>query len=256
MLNDKMVIFVKIENTNKMKRLSTIKTLIVFTITILTVFSAQGQSETEKAKTIAKEVITAMGGVENYNNTHFIQWDFGKRTLFWDKWTGDVRVENPEKSQVILVNINTLNGKAYENGSLVEDEKKNKKLLKQAKNWWINDSYWLVMPWKLQDPGVTLKHVKVAALPNGKKADILQLTFESVGVTPNNKYWVYVNQEDHLIKQWEFFKNFNDAEPKFSKPWDNYKKAGNILLSYNRSDFGPKNVVVKQEFDSKIFTEL
>lgn len=239
-----------------MKRLSTIKTFLVFTITALTIFSARAQSDTEKAATIANKVVDAMGGLDNYNNTHFIKWDFGKRVLFWDKWTGDVRVENPSENQVVLVNVNTLEGKAFENGSLIADAEKTKKLLDKAKKWWINDSYWLVMPWKLQDPGVTLKYIKTDELANGIKADILQLTFENVGVTPDNKYWVYVDQKDHLIKQWDFFKNFDDKEPSFSKPWDNYQQAGDILLSYNRSDFGPKNVVVKEVFDSKVFTEL
>ncbi len=239
-----------------MKHISLYKNLVLVVVFLISTISLQGQSNTKKAKTIAEEVVKAMGGTDNYNNIHFIKWDFGKRILYWNKWTGDVRIENPEKEQVILLNVNTLQGKAYKNGILIKDEKKTKKLLNQGKRWWINDSYWLVMPWKLQDNGVTLKHIKTGNLPNENKADILQLTFESVGVTPNNKYWVYVDQKDHLIKQWDFFKNFNDNEPKFSKPWDNYQKTGKILLSFNRSDFGPKNVVVKQELDSKIFTEL
>jgi hypothetical protein len=42
---------------------------------------------------------------------------FCKRKLLWNKWTGDVRIENPSANQVILVNINTLKGKVYENGT-------------------------------------------------------------------------------------------------------------------------------------------
>ena len=220
--------------------------------------SILAQSKDKKADAIVKEMLTAMGGINNYNNTHFIEWDFVNRKLFWDKWTGDVRVENPTANQVILVNINTLKGKVYENGILVKDETKANGLLEKGKNWWINDSYWLVMPWKLQDPGVTLTYVKTDKLPNGKAADILQLTFSAVGVTPENKYWLYVDKENHLIQQWAYYKNFNDAEPKFLKPWNNYQKAGNILLSFDRpnEDVGPKNVVVKTNFDSTIFTEL
>ena len=220
--------------------------------------SILAQSKDKKADAIVKEMLTAMGGINNYNNTHFIEWDFVNRKLFWDKWTGDVRVENPTANQVILVNINTLKGKVYENGILVKDETKANGLLEKGKNWWINDSYWLVMPWKLQDPGVTLTYVKTDKLPNGKAADILQLTFSAVGVTPENKYWLYVDKENHLIQQWAYYKNFNDAEPKFLKPWNNYQKAGNILLSFDRpnEDVGPKNVVVKTNFDRTIFTEL
>jgi hypothetical protein len=59
---------------------------------------------------------------------------------------GDVRIENPSANQVILVNINTLKGKVYENGTLVQDETKVNGLLEKGKALWINDSYWLVMP--------------------------------------------------------------------------------------------------------------
>jgi hypothetical protein len=48
---------------------------------------------------------------------------------------------------------------------------------------------------KLQDPGVNLTYVKTEQLPNGTTADILQLTFNAVGVTPENKYWLYVDKE-------------------------------------------------------------
>ena len=88
--------------------------------------------------------------------------------------------------------------------------------------------------------------------------DILQLTFNGVGVTPENKYLVYVDKKEHLIIQWAYYQNFNDAEPKFLKPWNNYQKVGSILLSFDRlnEDVGPKNVIVKSNFDASIFTKL
>jgi hypothetical protein len=49
---------------------------------------------------------------------------------------------------------------------------------------------------KLQDPGVNLTYVKTEQLSNGTTADILQLTFNAVGVTPENKYWLYVDKEE------------------------------------------------------------
>ncbi len=216
------------------------------------VFTSYAQTEGTPIKTIVKEVVEAIGGQENYDNTRFIQWDFGKRSLYWDKWTGDVRVESPQQDLIILLNINTLQGKVYKEGKSVKDPEKLKKLLVKGKNWWINDSYWLVMPWKLQDPGVILNYI-------GKEKEgnihyhILQLTFDGVGVTPQNKYHVFVDQKDHLIKKWSFYKTVEDESPRFTGVWDNYQKAGDILLSYNRKGFGPKNVIVKQEYDKAIF---
>jgi hypothetical protein len=234
------------------------KLILVLLLIIFNNNPLLAQPEAEKANAIVKDMLDAMGGMKNYNDIHFIQWEFVNRKLYWDKWTGDVRVENPEANQTILVNINSLKGKVFENGVLVEDAKKANELLIKAKNWWINDSYWLVMPWKLQDPGVTLRYLKQEKLANGKPVDILQLTFNSVGVTPENKYWVYIDKEDQLIKQWAYYKRYNDAEPKFLKPWNNYQKVGDILLSFNRinEDLSPKNVVVKSDFDPSIFSKL
>ncbi len=219
-------------------------------------YTSSNAQVSKSTSEIVKHIEEAMGGVDNYNNTKFIKWDFSKRVLFWNKWTGDVRIESPQDSLTILVNINTTKGKAFKDDTPITDEVELNKLLQKGKNWWINDSYWLVMPWKLEDPGVTLKHVKTEVLENGNTADVLQLTFSDVGVTPDNKYHIFVDQTDHLIKQWAFFTNFNDEAPRFTMPWDNYQKVGNILLSFDRSKFGPKNVVVKQDFNESLFTDL
>lgn len=210
----------------------------------------------KEALAVIHNVESAMGGIQNYDNTPFLKWDFGKRTLYWNKWTGDVRIENPEEALVILVNINTIEGKAFKNGNLVNNTNETKQLLQKGKNWWINDSYWLVMPWKLRDPGVSVTIVKTEILENGNEAAVLQLTFNNVGVTPDNKYHVYVDKTDNLIKQWAFYKKFDDAEPKFILPWDNYQNVGLIKLSFNRSKFGPKNVEAGENFNQKLFLDI
>jgi hypothetical protein len=76
---------------------------------------------------------------------------------------------------------------------------------------------------KLQDPGVNLTYVKTEQLPNGTTADILQLTFNAVGVTPTNTGSMSIKK--NLIKQWAYYQNFKDSEPKFLKPWNNYQKV-------------------------------
>jgi hypothetical protein len=234
----------------------TLSTTLSFVIALVFLSFSTSTAQTSKnPAAMVQQIETAMGGVENYNNIKFITWDFAKRKLYWNKWTGDVRIESPKDTLVILVNVNTVKGKVFKNNELL-NENAAKKWLNKGKNWWINDSYWLVMPWKLQDPGVTLKYVKTEALENGNTADVLQLTFTDVGVTPENKYHIFVDQTDNLIKQWAFFTNFNDDTPRFTMPWDNYQNAGNILLSFNRSKFGPKNVVVAQAYNERVFTDL
>jgi plasmid maintenance system killer protein len=106
-------------------------------------------------------------------------------------------------------------------------------LLDKAKKIWINDSYWLVMPFKLKDSGVTLKYLGEETEQN-QTFQVLQLTFEKVGVTPENKYKVYVNSTTHLVSKWAFFRKNTDEKPEFENVWSDYLPQGKILLSGNR----------------------
>jgi hypothetical protein len=86
----------------------------------------------DKSERYCKEDANTMGGEKNYNAAHFIQWDFVNRKPSWDKMDG-VMLRNPSANQVILVNINTLKGKVYENGTLVTDENKANALLEKGR---------------------------------------------------------------------------------------------------------------------------
>jgi hypothetical protein len=207
---------------------------------------------------IADEIMKAQGGYENWINTHFISWTFfGKRTLTWDKFTGDVRVEmTDDLKNTILVNINTGEGKAEKKGVEVTDETELKALLEKGKSVWINDSYWLVMPFKLKDSGVTLKYLKEGKTEDGNDADILELTFKNVGDTPDNKYRIYVDKTTKLISQWAFFKNYNEEMPQFITPWKDYKPYGNILLANDRGRNGITNIAVMESVKDGVFEEL
>ena len=104
------------------------------------------------------------------------------------------------------------------------------------------------MPYKLKDSGVTLKHLGDGTMEDGEAATVLQLTFEAVGVTPENKYHVYVDKESGLVEQWAFFAKAEDEEPGFKTPWAKWESHGDIKLSGDRGRF--------QLSDIKVFGEL
>ncbi|MEL7006457.1 MAG: hypothetical protein AAFN93_27575, partial [Bacteroidota bacterium] len=197
-----------------------------------------------KAIEIADKVMEAMGGQSAWDSLRYISWNFfGARDLVWDKQTGRVRIDFPRDSSVFLVNINTMEGKVMRNEAIVTDSLE--KELQTAKSIWINDSYWLVMPFKLKDPGVTLTYAREYAVPSGEEYDVLELNFEGVGNTPNNKYEVFVDRSDNLIKQWSYFKDAAQDSVSATWPWNNYQEYQGVMLSSDRSDNkGPKNVQV------------
>ncbi|MTI22417.1 hypothetical protein E1176_15400 [Fulvivirga sp. RKSG066] len=210
------------------------------------------------AITIADSVMVAMGGREAWDNTKVISWNFfGIRDLVWDKSTGRVRIEDKRDSSIYLVNIHENTGRVMRNGEEVTQPDSLKKYVERGKSIWINDSYWLVMPFKLKDSGVTLKYDRKDTTQAGEQAHILALTFNNVGDTPNNKYEVFVDEEDNLIKQWSYFRSFEQDSASAIWPWDNYKEYNGILLSADRSDNrGPKAVKVTDEVPEEVFTEF
>ena len=65
-----------------------------------------------KAIAIADEVMEALGGRKAWDDTRYIRWTFfGRRTLLWDKQTGNVRIDSPGDSSVYLVNVFDHTGK-------------------------------------------------------------------------------------------------------------------------------------------------
>lgn len=205
---------------------------------------------------LADSIMMAMGGRKNWDNTRFISWNFfGIRDLIWDKHTGRVRIESMRDSTTYLVNVNTMEGKVRIKGVELTEADSLAKMLNRAKSIWINDSYWLVMPFKLKDSGVTIKYMGEDTLVNEKYYNVLQLSFENVGDTPQNKYDLYVDVKEKLIKYWSFYRDASQDSASWTRPWDNYKKYGSILLSADRSDnSGPRNVKVEEQLPDEIFT--
>lgn len=207
-----------------------------------------------RAVEIADEVMSALGGRRNWDNTRHITWQFfGRRTHVWDKWTGNLRLEN--KNLLVLMNLNTQQGRAWKDGTEINQPDSLAKYLKAAASAWINDSYWMFMPYKLKDSGVTLTYLGEGQTRDNRPADILQLTFENVGDTPQNKYHVYVDKESRLVTQWAYFSNADDPEPRFINAWSNWQKFGNIMLSDARGDRKHSDIAVFPELPASVYED-
>jgi len=216
-------------------------------------FNAAGSDA--KAIAIADQVMDAMGGRKAWDATRYITWNFfGRRTLLWDKKAGQVRIDIPGDNSTYIVDLNKETGQIKHKGTVMTQADSIKKYAGVAKSIWINDSYWLVMPYKLKDSGVTLKYKGEMPTEAGVASDVLELTFENVGRTPENRYLVYVDKNTHMVTQWQHFRKASDEKPGMSTPWNNYQKQGKIMLSGDRggnrllSDVGVLSKVPKEKF--------
>ncbi|NIM00749.1 MAG: hypothetical protein GTN89_07525, partial [Acidobacteria bacterium] len=156
------------------------------------------EGSSERAIEIAQATVRAMGGWEALDATRFVSWKFfGRRQHYWDRHTGDIRIESERDGvmTIILMNIHTRQGRVFRDGVELEGDEL-AEMLSNGHQAWVNDSYWMFMPYKLLDPGVTLGYVGERATAEGHDAWVLELTFgDGVGYTPRNRYHVYVGKE-------------------------------------------------------------
>ncbi|WP_420576714.1 hypothetical protein [Ekhidna sp.] len=208
------------------------------------------------ATLLADKTMLAMGGRKAWDNTRYIKWNFfGRRDHVWDKWTGDVRIEVPEDELTILMNINTKDGKVMKGDREITSDSLDI-YLQKGYEMWVNDSYWLVMPYKLKDSGVTLKYLREDSTEAGTRADVVSLSFDAVGVTPENVYEVWIDTDSKLVTQWAFYPDSSTLEPRFITPWGNYKKYGGIMLSGDRGQYQLNNIEVLDTVPEGTFTDF
>ena len=201
--------------------------------------SSSAAERDPKAEELARSVIEAMGGQEAWDATRFVRFNFfGVRLHHWDRHTGRHRLEGKSRdgdSYVVLHNVNTREGTVIVNGETMEGEAKSQRL-KGAYGAWINDTYWLAMPYKLLDPGVNLVYDGEETI-DGTTFDKLKLTFEGVGLTPGDTYWAYINRESGLMERWAYFLESweEDREPQHWQ-WTDWSRHGQVMLSPRRFD--------------------
>ncbi len=191
-----------------------------------------------RANQVVAQLQDALGGQAAWDNTHYLHWTFaGRRTHTWDKWTGQHRVEGEDKDHhkyVVVENLNTHEGKGWLDGKPVTGDAL-KPMLENAYGAWVNDSYWLIMPYKIKDPGVHLTYVAEETV-DGKPYDKLHLSFGKVGLTPGDEYWVWINKSTHLMDRWAFhLESMKPDEPPSPWAWTGWQRYGKVMLAPHRT---------------------
>jgi len=225
---------------------------VLMTLSLL----ARAAERDAKADAVGKEFLAALGGEGAWDKARQLKFDFvvereGKAVArfshAWDRYTGDYRVSGNDKAGapfVVLFNVNTKQGKALVNGVAVEGEEK-EKLLKMGYGRFINDTYWLLAPWKIFDPGVTLAYDGEKPCPGGGTCDVLKLSFDNVGLTPKDNYWLWITRDGRRMVQWQYVLNGAQEEPT-TAVWKNWQKMGGMSLSTEKEIVG-KNAVIRFE---------
>jgi len=138
----------------------------------------------------------------------------------WDRTTGDYRLEGVTRDGdplVALFNVQSREGRVWLQGKELDADAA-APYLKFAYARFINDSYWLLMPWKWLDPGVDLAYAGTDTV-NGEEVDVVKLSFNAgVGLTSNDVYWAYVSRSSGLMVQWAYLLEDEEGNPGTGDP--------------------------------------
>ena len=207
-----------------------------------------------KAIALADKAIKNMGGYDAWNKTRYIAWTWRNQYHIWDKFQNRYRLERGD-TLVVIGDLNTKEGVAYRRGAEIKDPAQRQKLINGMFPSWANDSYWLAMPFKLKDRGVTLKYKGEGKTQAGADADLIEVTFKGVGVTPDNRYVLAIDKTSGLVTEWSFFRNYADEKPAFTRVWADYQQYGKIKLASDRGDaaVNMSNIAVTQNIPAEVF---
>lgn len=205
-----------------------------------------------RAEQLADGVLDALGGKRAWDDLRGLRWTFGvamndtvksERRHAWNKLTNQHRVDGVnragQKFTIFHTVGDTTQGRAWVDGVAIEGDSLHK-LVKRAEALYINDSYWLLMPYKLRDPGVTLTWAGDTTVGN-IHFDRLGMSFANVGMTPGDRYWVWVDPRERRVKRWEMVLQ-GDTPPPVSYSWEDWEQRDGLWFAGSHRD-GARNIL-------------
>jgi len=225
----------------------------------------------EKAIAIADKVYASMGGAA-WAKARYLKFSFVvkrgdarpvQRTHYWDKNAQRSRMEGPSrdgKPVVAVVDHTTKQGQATLDGQQLADADL-KKYTDIAYGTLINDSYWLFMQFKLKDAGARLRYegeLKAGPITYDK---ILLSFDDGIGLTPKDKYWLYVNRATNVIERWSYvLTNDPPGTTPVAWEWTDWQDTGGMKLAMKKAQAGGEveilleNVQVFDTLPDTVFT--
>lgn len=173
-----------------------------------------------RAEYLADKMLTAL----NYNawqNLGAIAWSYPRgHDYIWDKHANLVSVKWDDFT--VLLNPENKQGIVYEGEKEITGENQ-REYLNKAFEYFVNDSFWLIAPFKARDPGTTRKVVKY------KSNDALLVQYNSGGVTPGDSY-LWILNDDGMPVAWKFWASIVPVGGlKFT--WENWENASGAKIS-------------------------
>lgn len=171
-----------------------------------------------KAELLTNKIQTAINQ-KAWDNTVAIAFTFrGSHHYVWNKKRNLVQVQWDDMN--VIYSSKTLKGAAYKNNKLLTETNKTK-AIKKANDYFNNDSFWLIAPFKLRDAGTRRSIV----MHNNQEA--LLVTYASGGTTPGDSY-LWLVDRNYRPKAWQMWVNIIPVGG-LETSWEEWKTFPNCL---------------------------
>ena len=187
--------------------------------------------EGPKADALAQKMLASINH-EAFNETRFLEWSFagGAHHYKWDKENGKVEVKWDDYS--VNLNLNdTASSSVVQNGKSLS-AKDSRDLIHTAWDYFNNDSFWLVAPFKVFDKGTERSIVK-----SDDGSEDLMVTYTSGGTTPGDSYLWKLDSKG-LPKSFQMWVKIIPIGG-IKATWDDWEVMENGLLLPKTHRLGP-----------------
>jgi len=198
----------------------------------------------DEADQLAQKMLDAIN-YDAFKQTRYINWSFaGRNTYFYDQQANKALIEWDKNS--VLLNLDSQTGKSFVDG-VNQEGKAHQALIEKAWSNWCNDSFWMLAPFKVFDPGTKRSIVQEEG------QDALMVEYVSGGVTPGDSYlwilndqniptgykmWTSILPVKGMYASWEEWKEFNGAKYSTMHKLGASLEMKNFMASNDLADFG------------------
>ncbi|MFH4968358.1 hypothetical protein V8G61_09155 [Gaetbulibacter sp. M240] len=193
----------------------------------------------EQADILAENMLTALD-YKAFEDTVIIEWTFKNRRHYkWNKEKNTCAVEWQDYKVVLDLKDHD-KSKAFVHGFTLDSDLA-KEYIAKALKYYNNDSFWLVAPYKVFDPGTKRQKIDLTSDKTG-----LLVTYTSGGTTPGDSYlWILDKDfKPTAFKMWVSIIPIDGLEASWSD-WTTTQTGAQLPTFHKFLIFGIENTDIK-----------
>jgi hypothetical protein len=224
--------------------------VVVVLVAFITIYAVYNEKLPEgrpgsDADALAQKMLSTLN-YDKFKQTRFLEWSFqgGEHQYKWDKEKRNVAISWDD----FLVNLDLIapeSSLVFKNGERLLDIA-SEAIIEKAVDYFNNDSFWLVAPYKVFDSGVTRS---IVPLPDG--TDGLLVTYTTGGSTPGDSY-LWMLQPNGFPKSFKMWVNIIPIGG-IEATWDDWAEMESGVFLPKSHEMGPMKLLMGdiQGYNSK-----